>query len=81
MKIAEKCIDVRENGFIAYAVTQAQISYAALVTAQLISAFVFVTRTVQFHLYLYQKFLLVGMCRTWSEIPKTVCLALRLTRI
>ena len=43
-----------KTGFFAYAKTKAQISFA--VTAKLISAFVFATRTVQFLFFLNPKF-------------------------
>ena len=43
-----------KTGFLAYAKTKAQISCA--VTAQLISAFVFAIRTVQFLFFLHPKF-------------------------
>ena len=65
-----------ENRIFANAKTKAQISRA--VTAQLISAFVFATRIVQFLLYLNPKFqasvffsatVQAGLCQTWSE-PK-----------
>ena len=61
-----------------------QISFA--VTAKLISAFVFATRIVQILYFLNPKFqgspssvaAQPGLCRTWSETPKTGFLTTRL---
>ena len=64
----------------AYAKTKTQISF--VVTAKLISAFVFATRIVQSLYFLYTKpssvALQPGLCRTWSETPKTGFLTTRL---
>ena len=76
MKLNESC---HENAcFFAYAKTKGQIS--CMVTAQLISAFVFTTKKVQPLYFLNTKFhasnhLLMavqpGSCQIWSETPKT----------
>ena len=71
----------------AYAKTKMQISCA--VTAQPISAFVFVTRIVQFLFYLNPKFqdssffsvtVQTSLCQTRLETPKTVFLASRVLK-
>ena len=64
---------------VTYAKTKTQISFA--VTAKLISAFVFATRIVQSLYFLITKSSVAvepGLCRTWSETPKTGFLTTRL---
>ena len=74
-----------ENRIFPYAKTKTQISFA--VTAKLISAFVFATRTVQSLSFLNTKFQASSqflraaqpdLCGTWSETPKTGFLTSRL---
>ena len=76
-----------ENRLFAYAKTKTQISFA--VTTKLISAVVFATWILRFLYFLNPKFQASletssvieqpGLCRTWSETPKTSFLTTRLT--